>query len=96
MYRSQQYLPFTVLKPAEYGRYFTSPIGESQQYLPFTVLKHRICLPTLATLGSQQYLPFTVLKLTTIKAFEGHKLFKSQQYLLFTVLKLLQKQSRKS
>ena len=37
---SQQYLPFTVLKPAEYGRYFTSPIGESQQYLPFTVLKH--------------------------------------------------------
>ena len=40
MYRSQQYLPFTVLKPAEYGRYFTSPIGESQQYLPFTVLKH--------------------------------------------------------
>ena len=66
MYRSQQYLPFTVLKPAEYGRYFTSPIGESQQYLPFTVLKHRICLPTLATLGSQQYLPFTVLKLALI------------------------------
>ena len=49
MYRSQQYLPFTVLKPAEYGRYFTSPIGESQQYLPFTVLKRDSnCFSSLA------------------------------------------------
>ena len=38
---SQQYLPFTVLKPSRSIFNTTSSISWSQQYLPFTVLKHR-------------------------------------------------------
>ena len=59
---SQQYLPFTVLKPK-----VETPATEviaSQQYLPFTVLKRNnfFAATMQRCWASQQYLPFTVLK----------------------------------
>ena len=61
-FKLQQYLPFTVLKLAE----FNTECAEIllQQYLPFTVLKrYSITAHTNIRLTLQQYLPFTVLKL---------------------------------
>ena len=59
----QQYLPFTVLKRFDFGRYASLYLW-LQQYLPFTVLKHEQSLRMhVFSFRLQQYLPFTVLKL---------------------------------
>ena len=85
----QQYLPFTVLKPAVLA-FLATTILVLQQYLPFTVLKQAIFgdAGDKITQALQQYLPFTVLKPEYGYGWGANVL---QQYLPFTVLKLPEK-----
>ena len=90
VFKLQQPLPFTVLKPQRRSNLNRQRYRMLQQPLPFTVLKPNRPLaprPTAPMPALQQPLPFTVLKRGMYYALRNNSVA-LQQPLPFTVLKL--------